>query len=109
MHAVLQTRTAEGAASLVAMQDRCRPLYDEQSWVKLISYSQAINISLPLRAVYLAFFTDGSHKHLANKAACNARADCYFEKNCRLCTQEALFVFGATVPSGLGPPHSRSF
>jgi len=94
-------RTADGASSWVAKQDRCRPLYGEQSWMKLIPCSQSITIRLPLRAVYLSFVIDGRHKHFANKAAYNATADCYFDKNCRLCTQEALFAFGATAP----PPH----
>ena len=80
------------------MQDRCRPLYGEQSWMKLIPCSQSITIRLPLRAVYVSFVMDGRHKHFENKAAYNATADCYFEKNCRFCTQEALFVFGATAP-----------
>ena len=77
-------RTAEGASSWVAMQDRCRPLYGEQSWIKPIPCSKPIAIRLPLRAAYLSFVTDGRHKHLANKAAYNATADCYFEKNWRL-------------------------
>ena len=77
-------RTAEGAASWVAMQNLCRPLCGEQSWMKLIPCSQSITIRLPLRAVYLSFVTDGRHEHLANKAAYNATADCYFEKNCWL-------------------------